>query len=304
MSRAVLIGGSGFIGQNLVRNLRGRIETVVYDLRDPPLEKPDLYVAGDLDDTGKIGGLVQAGDVVFHLVHSTTPAESDLAPGEDVSTNLFQLMRLVEVLVQRKIDRLIYSSSGGTVYGDTDEIPIPESAPLRPGTSYGIVKMLMEKYLQIFQHRERLDYVIMRISNPYGPYQEMSNRHGAVPAIMRALKNSEPFTIYGDGETVRDYIYIDDVGSALLGILESKARNGIFNIGTGKGTSLNQLILEIERVSGLRLERIYKPIRGSDLRLNVLDPSSIQGLLDWKPAIPLPQGLQQTWEYWCGLERY
>lgn len=303
MPRAVLLGGSGFIGQHLVRALRGKAETVVYDLREPPFEKPDLYLAGDMDDIQKIAGVIKSGDKVFHLVHSTIPSESNQAPGEDLSLNLFRFIRLLEMLADRGIDRLIYSSSGGTVYGEPEEIPIPESSALRPVSGYGIVKMLMERYLRIFGLWRKLDYLIVRISNPYGPCQELSNRHGAVPALMRALRSSKPFGIFGDGETVRDYIYIEDVCSALAGLAVSEERNRAFNIGTGEGTSLNRLISEIERVSGLKLDRIHEPIRGSDLRRNVLAVSGINKATGWKPETTLEQGLRKTWEYWCQIEK-
>ncbi len=303
MARAVLLGGSGFIGQHLVRALRGLTGTVIYDLREPPVERPELFVKGDMDDIKKIGEIIRPGDLVFHLVHSSIPAESDRAPGEDLSANLFRFMKLLEALADREAGRLFYSSSGGTVYGEPESIPIPESAPLRPKSGYGIVKMLMERYLQIFRHKRKLDYIIMRISNPYGPYQELSNRHGAVAAVMAALRRSEPFNVYGDGETVRDYIHIDDVCSALAGLVESGEKNRVFNIGTGEGTSLNRLISTIEEISGLRLDVLYKPIRGSDLSRNVLDTSSLGAATGWRPGLSLEQGLKKTWEYWCGLEK-
>jgi UDP-glucose 4-epimerase len=302
MTRAVILGGSGFIGQNLVRSLRGIADTLVYDLKEPPVERPGAYVRGDMDEIEKIRGILEPGDHVFHLVHSSIPSESDQAPLEDLSTNLFRFIKLMEVLADRKVCRIIYSSSGGTVYGEPEEVPISESAGLRPVSSYGIVKVLMERYLGIFRHQRELDYIILRISNPYGPWQEMSNRHGAVPSIMRALIRSEPFTIYGDGDTVRDYIYIQDVCAALAGILQSDLKNMVFNIGTGEGNSLNQLISIIEGISGLKLKVLRKPIRSSDLRTNILDASSIKQALAWKPEIDLVDGLRKTWEYWCGLE--
>jgi UDP-glucose 4-epimerase len=298
MKRLVILGGSGFMGQNLLRLLPpGRWQTLVYDQKPPRFHQPDRYVQGDLAEVDQASELVEAGDVVIHLVHQGIPADSAQDPAAEVSSNLYPFLRLLPALARRRPALFLYSSTGGQIYGHAQSLPVSEDAPTRPISAYGVVKLAMEHYLRIFASAQALPFLIVRISNPYGPFQEETNRHGAVPAIMRALLLDRPFIRYGRGDTVRDYIHVDDVISALLKLIEAGARDQVFNLGTGQGTSLNELIARIEDISGKKLKLKQEAIRSTDVLMNVLDAARLRQAAGWEPRINLDFGLSLTWEY-------
>jgi len=298
MMRLVIFGGSGFLGQNLLRLLpAGRWPTVVFDRRPAAFHQPDRFVEGDLGEAEKAASLVEAGDVVIHLAHQGIPADSEKDPGAEIEANLYPFLRLLKALASRRPGLILYSSTGGQIYGQAPSLPIPEDAATRPISAYGVVKLAMEQYLRIFATTHQIPYLIVRIGNPYGPYQERTNRHGAVPAIMRALLEDRTFLIYGRGDTVRDYIHVDDVVQALLLLIEGKIQNSIFNIGTGIGTSLMDLIARIEEIAGKKLQIKKAPIRATDVLANVLEAGRLKKAVSWRTGITLDRGLAQTWEY-------
>jgi len=299
--RLVLLGGSGFIGQSLLRfQAQGRsgkiFKTVIFDPQPPEYFQPDLFVQGKIDDTEKIAGLLTAGDIVFHLVHTTIPSDASRPSGEEEKENVNPSLKLIDLLKKSPVRGLVYLSSGGTVYGEPSERrPISESAPVNPGSPYARAKIKIEKAVQ----GSGVPYLIIRPGNPFGPFQELLNRHGAVGRIFQALVKNEAFTIYGQGETVRDYIYIDDFISALLLLAQGGEWGQIFNIGTGIGASLKQVIAFCEKISKKKLTKIYRPLRGTDLDYNVLDSAKIKAR-GWKPEYSREQGLRKTWEYFTG----
>lgn len=298
MKRLVILGGSGFMGQNLLRlTPAGQWQTLVYDQKPPQFHPPDRFIQGDLNDAEAAVALVEAGDVVIHLAHQGIPADSASDPATEFASNLYPFLRLLPALARRRPGLFLYSSTGGQIYGQAPSLPLSEDAPTRPISAYGVVKLAMEHYLRIFAPTEALPFLILRISNPYGPYQEATNRHGAIPAIMRALLEDRPFTLYGRGDTVRDYIHVDDVVSALFKLIESGARDQVFNLGTGQGVSLNELIARIEDISGKKLKLKKEAIRATDVLANVLDAGRLRQATGWEPKVPLDYGLSLTWEY-------
>jgi UDP-glucose 4-epimerase len=298
MKRLIILGGSGFMGQNLLRLLPpGSWQTVVLDRKPPEFAQPDRFVQMDLRDPGPAAALIEEGDAVLHLAHQGIPADSAQDPGAEVEANLYPFIRLLLALAPRRPGLILYSSTGGQIYGHAPDLPISEDAPTQPISAYGAVKLAMEHYLRIFASAHQLAYRIVRIGNPYGPFQERTNRHGAVPALIQALLSDRPFTVFGRGETIRDYIHIDDVSHALLLLLEAKTDYSIFNIGTGQGTPLAELIQRIEDIAGKKLRRQTAALRATDVLMNALDASRLGQATGWKPAISLDQGLASTWEY-------
>jgi UDP-glucose 4-epimerase len=298
MKRLILLGGSGFMGQNLLRLLPpGCYQTLVLDRKPPEFAPPDRFVQTDLREPAAAAALVEEGDLILHLAHQGIPADSAQDPAAEVEANLYPWVRLLGALAPRRPGLILYSSTGGQIYGHAPGRPIPEDAPTRPISEYGAVKLAMEHYLRVFASAQRLAFRIARIGNPFGPFQERTNRHGAVPAIMQALLQDRPFTVFGRGETVRDYIHIDDVVRALLLLLEAKTDYAIFNIGTGRGTSLAELIQRIEEIAGKKLRRQSAALRTTDVLSNVLDASRLRQATGWQPGLSLDQGLARTWEY-------
>ncbi len=296
MQRIIILGGSGFMGQHLINMLDPEsYQTIAIDLNPPPVYQPTRFIQGDAHDTELIANTVEPGDTVVHLAHMGIPAESNIDPAADVENNLPGYIRLLDALADHGIDRIIYSSTGGQIYGDQDSTPIPESVELNPISSYGIVKLAMEHYLRLAHRRRGLSYYILRIGNPYGPLQELSNRHGAVPVIMRCLIEDRAFQMFGSGKTVRDYIFIEDVARAIMSLIGSSLKEGTFNVGTGQGISLRELIQAVERVAGKKLKVEEQPLRDSDPGYNVLDCTLLGKATGWQPEIGLEQGLRMTW---------
>jgi len=300
--RLVLLGGSGWMGQSLlrylsVRNARSQFETVILDPKKPEFYAPDHYLPAGIEDLEKIYALVKPEDIVIHLVHTTIPSESMSAPFREVKENLGPSIKLIELFKQKPVAGFVFLSSGGTIYGEQVlRRPLQETAAPNPNSFYAHTKLIIEQALAVAAKMGFLKYLVLRPANPFGPLQEKLNRHGAVAQIFRSLVQDLEFTIYGEGETVRDYIYLDDLLSALVLLVRKPFSNQVFNVGSGTGTSLMQLIALCENISGQTLRKSYKPLRAADLKYNVLDASKLMAQ-GWTPQFSLEQGLKKTWEY-------
>jgi len=300
--RLVLLGGAGFIGQSFTRwlgqeGLRAKSEIAILDPKEPKFCEPDHYLRLKIEDTDEVRDFVKDKDIIFHLVHTTIPAESQNAPGREERENLTPSKNLFTALAKKRGVKIVYFSSGGTIYGEpAEQKPVPESASPAPGSLYAQTKLAIENLVREAGASSELKYLIIRPANPYGPFQEILNRHGAVGRIFKDLNEGLWFSVYGDGKTIRDYIYIDDFLAGLFLVLKNDYWGQTFNIGTGTGASLKQLIDLCEKVSGKKLKTKYEPIRGTDLKYNVLDRSKISSL-GWEPEHTLRRGLRKTWEY-------
>ena len=303
MPRAVILGGAGFIGRWLCQTLGRRgWELVVIDLRAPEL--PGLHwVEADCREVEKVTSLVRPGDVVIHLFHSTIPVESEANPEAESEENVLPFEKLVKALSSLPLKGFLYASSGGQVYGEPERLPIAEDHVLRPISAYGEAKRQMEERLLQAHARWGLPYLIIRMSNPYGPFQERTNRHGVIPRLFRCAVEGETFILYGGGITVRDYIYIEDAVEAIARLLELKAWGHIVNIGTGQGTALKNLITMIETLTHKKIKIQKAPLRSVDVKNNVLDITRLHKLTGFVPQISLEQGLQKTWEYFQAHEK-
>lgn len=209
--------------------------------------------------------------------------------------NLQGSLRLLEACRQAGVRRVVFISSGGTVYGRLQQSPVPEDHPTFPICSYGIVKLAIERYLHLFKVLHGLDYTILRVSNPYGPFQSTNGLQGAVQVFVSKLLRHESIEIWGDGSVVRDFLHIDDLVCALqLSAQMPEGMSGIYNVGSGHGTSLNELLEALTLVSGLSSTRVYRPSRPYDVPHSVLDITKIGAELDWKPLVSLEDGLGRT----------
>ncbi|TXH76616.1 MAG: NAD-dependent epimerase/dehydratase family protein [Lysobacteraceae bacterium] len=304
--RALVIGGNGFIGSHLVEGLRaaghgvrvldaGRARSDVdwagVDYRQAPYTDPDA-----------IGAALSDVDTVFHLASTTVPATSNADPIHDVSTNLIATLSLLAAMERHAVRRIVFFSSGGTVYGDPEYLPVDELHPLRPISSYGIVKATIERYLLMHQHFGRLDPLILRPSNPYGPRQSAAGGQGFIAAALARLREDRPLQIWGDGETVRDYIYIGDLVDLVVAAAAS-GDTGIVNAGSGDGHSLNAVCASMERVVGRRMSIEYLEGRRFDVRAIVLDTTRAQTRFGWRPSVDLETGIGRTWAWMQASEQ-
>lgn len=297
MSRAVILGGAGFIGRWLTKELAdGGWQVVVLDLRRPADEKIE-WVKADARNVKAVASAIQPGDLLVHLCHSSIPVETMDDPEAELIENVIPYVGLLDRLAEKLPSLLVYSSTGGQIYGEAPIVPTPETALPRPRTAYAAAKLAMENFTRVFHHRAGLPYLILRLGNPYGPYQELTNRHGVIPALFRSALRARPFVAYGAGETVRDYVYVADAVAAMIRLLASGVRNETVNIGSGAGTSLSELIRLVEKVSGGKVEAKNEPIRPSDLKTSILDVSLLKKLAGFSPQVSLEDGLRRTWDY-------
>ncbi len=299
--KCLVLGGKGFIGSHLVDALVAQGHTVrVLDRANlAPLSAADTnakveWFDGDFTSETDVRQALEGCDTVFHLVSTTLPKSSNADPLFDVETNLMGTVRLLTHAVSSGVKKVVFSSSGGTVYGIPTIVPIPETHSTDPISSYGITKLAIEKYLYLFRDLHKLDYTTLRISNPYGERQRTRANQGAIAIFLGRVLRGETIDIWGDGTTLRDYVYIGDVTNALIKAAHYTGAERTFNIGSGVGVSINQALDEIERATGLPSKRNYAPARGFDVPRSVLSIGQAKIHLDWEPQISFTQGLAKT----------
>ena len=294
------------MGGHLVDRLLGEKHPVrIYDrspsrFRDAPRDAE--YVEGELGNHGLIREAVEGREVVYHFVSTTLPKTSNDDPLYDVRSNLVDTLQLLESCVEAGVRKVVFASSGGTVYGPPETLPINEDQPTNPITSYGIVKLAVEKYLGLYYHLHGLDYAALRISNPYGAYQDPRGQQGAISVFLHRLHTGLPIKIWGDGEVVRDYLYVSDLLDALVLAAGVETQRKVLNLGSGQGVSLNELIGLISEVTGERPVVEYLSARSLDVPASVLDVSRARKELGWVPQTGLVEGMDHTWRWICTLD--
>jgi UDP-glucose 4-epimerase len=297
--RCLVLGGLGFIGSHLIDALLARGHHVrCFDRPHvQPLEHQHAMhplferCEGDFASEADVARAVEGCSVCFHLVSTTLPQSSNADPVFDVESNVVGTLSLLKHAVRSGMKKIVFVSSGGTVYGTPLETPIPESHPTQPVCSYGITKLAIEKYLHLYHHLHGLDYAVLRLANPYGERQRTHASQGAVAVFTGKVLRGEVIEIWGDGSVVRDYIYIEDVVEALLKAMQLEGPERVFNIGSGRGSSLNDLLAAIELATGLRAERRYQQARVFDVPVSVLSIARARCYLGWEPAVPFDAGL-------------
>jgi UDP-glucose 4-epimerase len=300
--KITILGGFGFIGAALAaRCIEEGHEVTVFSRADRDGTRLANYagryrfVGGDFALVDEVLPAIKGADVVVHLISGTVPGSSINHPTYDVEVNVLPSLQLFQACVEHSVGKVIFISSGGTVYGVANERPSKESDCCSPIVPYAVSKEMIEKYLAVFAHHHKLDYTVLRLANPYGPGQLARSGQGVIAAWMQRLKLGETVEIWGDGNVVRDYIYIDDAVSAILLAMSKRASRRIFNVGCGVGYSLNQLHEIMERSLGIDLPVVYKPGRAADVPINVLDVREIKQALGWSPMTSIEDGLRQTW---------
>lgn len=302
--KCLVLGGGGFIGANLCGGLLAAGHEVrVFEYPHVRSQCAQDVMArvewfeGDFLNPADVEPAVAGCDAVFHLVSTSLPKGSNDNPAYDVESNLVATIRMLEAARRHGIGKVVFSSSGGTVYGVPARIPIGESHPTEPICSYGIVKLAIEKYLHLFHELHGLEYAVLRLANPYGEGQRAQASQGAVAVFLHKALRDEPIEIWGDGTVTRDYLYIGDVVSAMLGALACKGPERVFNIGSGNGLSLNELVERIGGLLGRPVRHVHRPGRQFDVPVNVLDIGRAGRHLDWWPRVPFDEGLRRTLEW-------
>lgn len=302
--KVLVIGGCGFIGSHVVDALlRHDLDVRVYDRRHEAFREPLAnveYVLGDIADTTAIFEAMAGVTAVLHLASMTVPSTSNLDPVADITGNLIATVRLLEMIRASEVSRIVYLSSGGTVYGIPETVPVKETHPLRPISSYGIVKVAIESYMFMENQLHGLEHVVLRASNPYGPRQGHTGIQGIIGTHLWRIARKEPIEIWGDGSIVRDFIHVRDlaelcVRAALSDII------GCYNAGSGEGVSVRQIVEEIDRAvqadGGGAVAPVFKPGRAYDVPRIELDMARAEQAFSWTPQIGLSEGIAETWQW-------
>lgn len=300
----LVLGGAGFIGSHLVDALAGKGHRVrVFDLPNISTENLDgcrggiEIHGGDFENRRAVSEALEGMDVAVHLVSTTLPGPSNENPAYDVETNVIGSIRFLEEAIRQGVGKIVFVSSGGTVYGIPEVLPIPETHPTHPICSYGITKLAVEKYLALFHHLYGLDYTILRLGNPYGERQRSASVQGAVAVFLGRLLRNEAISVWGDGNVARDYFHVSDLTRALLLAVEGNPPSRVYNVGSGRATSLLDILETVEAVTGLKPTVRFTEARKLDVPVNCLDITRIEQETGWKPAVSLTEGVDRTWAW-------
>ncbi len=292
----LILGGGGFIGQALARRLVELGEQVVVLARNtPPAHalRSVVWRRGDLSDTDLIKETLTGCRSVIHLATTSTPGTYSREPLREGQENILPLLQLMQVLDSSPAVPLVYLSSGGAIYGNPQILPVAEDHCLAPLSYHAAGKAAAEHFLGVFA-RQGHRVAILRPSNVYGPGQQAKAGFGVIRTLLDHLRRDTPMEIWGDGKTVRDYVYIDDLVEACLRALRYP-ESVTFNVGSGVGHSLEDLCHLAEQVTGRQLKLRYRPARGGDVKAVVLDIGRICRETGWMPQVDLEEGLRRTW---------
>lgn len=305
-SRCLLIGGAGFIGQHLADALISsqRQVTVLSRRRvdDVVLNPKCKYVSGDFSDLNVLQRLLDEHDEVVHLAYATVPNTSFADPLADLLENLPPVVQLFEQLAKRG-SKLIFVSSGGTVYGEQSVLPISESATTMPISPYGVTKLTLEKYAALYRATHGLNVVVVRPANAYGVGQKPFSGQGFISSAIGSILRGEPIKIFGGTGTIRDYIYVKDLADGILASLNHGRDGEVYNLGTGHGFSnldIVKMLVPIMQEIGFESGLIHLPERIFDVKANVLDNSKFINDSGWKPNTSLIDGLRLTRDWLRG----
>ncbi len=302
----LLLGAASFIGTNLtielVKNAENEITLVdrCKDFFNPiinmNLKNIRIIESGLTVDTD-FDSILKNQEVVYHLVSTTVPTTSNQHISQELVSNVVFSANLFEACIRCGVKKVVFISSGGTVYGKEVDCPLKEKTATYPISSYGVQKVTIEKLLYLYRYMYGLDYRIIRLANPYGPHQRPNGVLGAVTTFTyKALKGDE-ITVYGDGSVVRDFIYIDDAIRAIMKIVEGENKHRTFNLGCGYGTSIKQVLTTIERTLGIKLNVSYVEGRKVDVPTNYLDISRYEKYYGALNPISLEEGIRKTADF-------
>lgn len=302
--RIVIFGGGGFIGSTIADRLlvEGHALRIFERPRVQPYRKFKAteaveWMAGDLSSTHDVSDAVQGVDAVLHLVSTTLPKNSNDDPIYDVQSNVVASLHILNAMVAHQVRNIVFISSGGTVYGNPLYLPVDEKHPTNPVVSYGITKLAIEKYLQMYDHLHGIKAITLRVANPYGERQRIETAQGAVGVFLHHALKGIPIEIWGDGSVTRDYVHVSDVAEAFVQALHYTGVHRVFNVGSGVGTSLNTLIGELEAVLEQTIERRYLSARPFDVPVSVLCNNLARSELNWSPTVSMPEGIARTAEW-------
>jgi UDP-glucose 4-epimerase len=302
--KVVVFGGGGFIGSAIADRLLAEGHALriferprVQPYREFTDSEEVEWVAGDISSMHDVSDAIHGFDAVMHMVSTTLPKSSNDDPIFDVQSNVVGSLHILNAMVTHRVPSIVFISSGGTVYGNPLYLPVDENHPTNPVVSYGITKLAIEKYLQVYERLYGIKAITLRVANPYGERQRLETAQGAVGVFLHHAIKGIPVEIWGDGSVTRDYIHVSDVAEAFSTALEYSGEQRLFNVSSGVGISVNGLIDRIEDVLGQSIERRYLAGRSFDVPVNVLCNELARSELDWTPLVSMGEGIGRTAEW-------
>lgn len=301
MAKVLILGGNGFIGRNLAATLLAHGQEVYsFDLNLPQEPVAGIqYLAGDFFDDYVLEHTIQGMDVIYHAICTMNPGNSNNKYIMGYERDLIQTIKLCDMLKNQSV-KMIFLSSGGTVYGRQENLPVTEESLPVPINHYGNLKLCIENAMRVFRYQNQSDFVIARIANPYGPGQDYRKGVGFIDAAIKRAMNGEVIEVWGDGSVVRDYIYISDVCEALAMLGEQEVPYDVVNISSGRGVSQKE-ILETIRRHYPKMQVEYQAARSVDADKIYLSNARLQTLWN-KDMISLEEGIEAYYDYLKNME--
>lgn len=306
--KALVTGAAGFIASHVVDlYLKNGYEVVIVDDlstgRRSNLNPAATFYEMDIRDP-KLAEVFEKErpDFVNHHAAQMDVRRSVVDPLFDASVNVLGSINVIECAKKYGVKRIVYISTGGAVYGEPEYLPCDEAHPINPICQYGASKHTVEHYLYMYQINYGLNYTVIRYPNVYGPRQDPHGEAGVVAIFTGQMLKDQQVVINGDGEQVRDFAYVGDCARANLLALTAN-RNGIFNVGVNKGTSVNEIYQTLKAITGYKRDVVHGPAKVGETRKIYLNATKAQRELGWTPVVSLEEGLRQTVEYFRTAER-
>jgi UDP-glucose 4-epimerase len=301
VARCLVIGGNGFIGSHVVDALveRGHDVTVFDRHRQGPARYAGTAVTvrhGDFLNAGDVRGALAGQEVVLHMLSTTDPATAEGDPTMDLRTNILSSVQLFSSCVDAGISRVYFASSGGAIYGDQEQQVFEETDVTLPLSPYAIGKQAIESYLRYFGRTHGLRSTTFRISNPYGPRQNPLKRQGVIPIFLRHVAEGSPLTVFGDGSMIRDYIYVGDLAQMIAEVVTKEPRQDLYNLGSGVGTSINELVTTVQKITGKMMPVRHVPRPATFVDHVVLSVRRFEEEFETRANTSLVDGIRRTWE--------
>lgn len=301
--KVAIIGGAGFIGSKLSELLKINNDFVCILDTETRLNSNSEFIKQipqivfPFPDVSNIEKHLVGFDSIVHLSCTSEPAISMDSVLLDAQNNILPSIQIFEAAIKAGVSRIIFSSSGGTVYGTPKTIPVKEEFDKKPISAYGVSKLTIENYLNLYSKNFPIKGISLRIANPYGDYQLRGTRIGIIANYLTHIKNNQEIEVWGNGEIIRDYIHIDSVADAFLKALHSSLLpSGSYNVGSGIGTSINELIDLLFSITNKSVKVNYKLSRPFDVSNISLDSSLFSESTGWKPNVSLHRGIERLWE--------
>lgn len=301
MADAVVIGANGFIGSHLVDGLARAGHRVRafdrYSSRNPTFTAEGVEVmVGEFLSRADLESAVAGQEFVFHFLSTTTPATAEADPTLDIRANLAPTIELLEACVAAGVRHVYFASTGGAIYGQQGKEEYAETDAALPVSPYAIGKLAIEQYLRYFRATHGLRATALRISNPYGPRQHPNRKQGLIPIALRQIIAGDPIVRYGSGSMVRDYLYVEDLIDMIIPMVDRTGRHEVYNLGSGSGHSVNEVLDALRRVTGVDFEIAVRDVPPTFVDRVVLDTARYRSEFQVLPSTSLDEGIRRTYE--------